>query len=378
MALGRAGGIGYEVSAARAVRACLNRPGGDRGIRLKSIVLAPARGGHGYEPRRTESEAPRPGEGEVTVSMKACGLCGTDLEKIRGEYTASMPVVGHEAAGVVAELGEGAGGFSVGDRVFPHHHVPDYTCYLCRAGNETMCDHYRGSNLVPGGFSEVFAVPKWNVERGGVLKLPGNLSFEVASLIEPLACCVRAVRKCHVEPGESVFIAGAGPVGMMHALLLAPTSAKVVVSDVAEWRLRFAEKAGVGRVIDATAEDVPAQVRAETEGRGADVAMVASGSRAAILQGLRSVRKGGRVCIFGVPPKGSVLDYDVSDLYNAEREVQTSYGATETDTKGALRVLESRGAEFGALVTHRFPLDEFGKAVEAASGGTAMKVVVTP
>jgi L-iditol 2-dehydrogenase len=345
---------------------------------LKSIVLAPAKGGRGFEPKLTGSDLPRPEEGEVTVSMRACGLCGTDLEKIKGEYTASTPVIGHEAVGVVAELGPEVAGLSVGDRVFPHHHVPDYTCYLCRAGNETMCDRYRGSNLVPGGFSEVFLVPKWNVDRGGVLKLPEGMSFEVASLVEPLACCIRAVRKCHVEPGESVLIAGAGPVGMMHALLLAPTSSKVLVSDVSEWRLRFAEKAGVGRVVDAASEDVPREVRAETDGRGADVAMVASGSRAAILQGLKSVRKGGRVCVFGVPPKGSVLEYDFSDLYNAEQEVQTSYGATETDTKAAVRVLESRGGEFAPLVTHRFPLEGFGEALEAASSGTAMKVVVTP
>ena len=108
------------------------------------------------------------------------------------------------------------------------------------------------------------------------------------------------------------------------------------------------------------------------------MAIVASGSRGAILQGLRSVRKGGKACIFGVPARGSVLDYDISELYNAEREVVTSYGAVEEDTKAALKVLSARGAEFGRLVTHRFPLTGFDEAVEAAAGGAAMKVVVTP
>ncbi|MDG6993508.1 MAG: alcohol dehydrogenase catalytic domain-containing protein, partial [Nitrososphaerota archaeon] len=103
-----------------------------------------------------ETPEPVPGPGELLVRMAACGLCGTDLEKMRGEYTASKPVLGHEAVGTIVAAGEGVEGFIVGERVFPHHHVPDYTCYLCRAGNETMCDHYRGSNLVPGGFSEVF------------------------------------------------------------------------------------------------------------------------------------------------------------------------------------------------------------------------------
>ena len=283
---------------------------------MKSIVLAPGKDGHGIVPRLAESPEPAAGNGEVTEAMRACGLCGTDLEKIRGEYTASKPVVGHEAVGAVKDA-DPATGFRKGDRVFPHHHVPDYDCYLCRSGNETMCRRYRSINLVPGGFSEVFSVPEWNVKKGGVLRLPDGVGFEAGSLIEPLACCIRAVKKCRVEPGESVLIAGAGPVGLMHALLLKPAGARVMISDVSPDRLGFAEKAGVGRVIDAKG-DVPAAARSESDGEGVDLAMVASGSRGAIMQGLRSVRKGGRVCLFGVPARGSVLDYDVADLYNSE------------------------------------------------------------
>jgi L-iditol 2-dehydrogenase len=344
---------------------------------LKAVLLASRSGRHGLTPELAEIEAPRAGPGDLVVKLDACGLCGTDLEKIRGEYTASMPVIGHEAVGTISEVGRGVRGFDEGERVFPHHHVPDYSCYLCRAGNETMCDHYRGSNLDPGGFAEFFRVPKWNVAKGGVLKLPRRMQSEVASLIEPLGCCVRSVRKCRVRSGDTVLVAGAGPVGMMHAILLGRMGAEVIISDVSRTRVGFARSMKSVKAVDAN-RDVPAQVRSETGGRGADVAIVASGSRRAILQGLRSVRKGGRVCLFGVPPRGSVLDYDVSELYNAEREVLTSYGATEKDTTAALNVLGSRGAEFGKLITDRFRLGEFDRAVQAASLGKAMKVVVTP
>ena len=324
-----------------------------------------------------ESEVPSPAPGEMVVAMAACGLCGTDLEKMRGEYTASMPVIGHEAVGTVAAVGEGVGGFRAGDRVFPHHHVPDYSCYLCRSGNETMCDRYRSSNLVPGGFSEYIRVPRWNVEKGGVLKLPRGVPFETASLTEPLACCVRSIRKWGIGRGDRVLVAGAGPVGVMHALLLRGAGAEVFISDISEERLRLAGRLQPGEVVDARS-DVPEKVRSLTGGVGADAAVVASGSRAAILQGLRSVRKGGKVCLFGVPPRGSVLDYDVSELYNAEREIRTSYAAVEEDTRAALKILSARREEFGGLVTHRLPLARFNEAVEAASGGAAMKVVVTP
>ena len=343
---------------------------------MKSVVLSSVPGG-GLKPELVEREVPVPGRGELVVKMGACGLCGTDLEKMRGEYTASMPIVGHEAVGAVSAAGAGSEGFWAGDRVFPHHHVPDYRCYLCRAGNETMCEEYRKSNLDPGGFSEYIRVPRWNVERGGVLKLPAGMPFEVASLVEPLGCCVRSVRRCAVGPKDSVLVVGAGPVGVMHALLLKGRCARVLVSDVSEGRLAFVERLKAGIPVDANA-DVARTVESETQGRGADVAVVAAGSRGAIVQGLRSVRKGGRVLLFGVPPKGSVLDYDVSELYNSERQVLTSYGATEKDTKPALRALASRRREFAGLVTHRFPLGRFDEAVGAAAGGAGMKVVVTP
>ncbi len=325
-----------------------------------------------------ELETPIPGPGGLVVKMEACGLCGTDIEKMRGEYTAAMPVLGHEAVGTIASVGEGVSEFHEGDRVFPHHHVPDHTCHYCMAGSETMCEMYRSSNLTPGGFSEFFRVPRWNVSKGGVLKLPNGLDFDVASLIEPVACCMRALDKCDVKPGESVLVAGAGPVGMMHSMLLKSMGAKAIVSDVSEGRLEFAKRFGVRLVINAAEMDVPNSVKSETEGRGSDVVIVASGSPAAVVQGLRSVRKGGRVCLFGIPSKGSVLNYDIADMYNSELRVFASYGATETETKQALAHISSNQSEFAKLVTHRFALGNFEEAIDIATSGRGMKIIVTP
>ena len=215
-----------------------------------------------------------------------------------------------------------------------------------------------------------------NVSKGGVLRLPDEMSFEIGSLVEPVACCLRAIRN-HARSGETALVAGAGPVGVMHALLLEPMEVKVIISDISRPRLDFAEKMRLGTVLDASREEVSQRVKSETQGRGADLAIIASGSKEAIMQGLASVRRGGRVCLFGVPPKGSVLGYDISELYNSGQRVVTSYGATDVDTKEALGILDSN-PEFGRLITDRFPLSRFGDAVEAASGGRAMKVVVTP
>jgi len=343
---------------------------------LKSIVLRSGAGKAGMRPGIEEMDVPSPGRGEIVVRMEACGLCGTDLEKMRGEYTASMPVLGHEAAGVISAVGDGVTSFRVGNRVFPHHHVPCYECYLCKSGDETMCDMYRKSNILPGGFSEYFRVPEWNVAKGGVLPLPDEVTFEEGALVEPAACCLRGIRK-HARAGETVLVVGAGPVGLMHALLLEPMEVRVIISDIIKPRLESAEKMRVGIVLDASKDDVPGRLRAETQGRGADLAIVASGSRAAIMQALGSIRKGGRVCLFGVPAKGSVLGYDISELYNSGQHIVTTYGADDVDTKAALGIIASN-PDFARLVTHRFPLSRFDEAVAAATEGEAMKVVVTP
>jgi L-iditol 2-dehydrogenase len=344
---------------------------------LKSVLLRRDPGASGPKASLTEVPVPALAEGDVLVSMKACGLCGTDIEKLHGEYVAAMPVLGHEAVGVVASTLGDVGDIKEGDRVFPHHHVPCHRCHYCHRGNETMCKEYRASNIDPGGFSELFRVPSWNVKGGGVLKLPADVGFEEASMIEPAACCIRALDRCGVSADDSVLVVGAGPVGMTHALLLLSMKAKVCISDVSVPRLAFAGSSGVHSTFDAVKDDVPTSVKELTAGRGADLAIVASGSQRAIVQALRSVRRGGKVCLFGVPVKGSVLDYDVSDVFNSEISIISSYAATDVETGRALAMMTDHRVNFGSLITHRFSLEDFDKAVQTAVRGEGMKTIIT-
>ncbi len=312
------------------------------------------------------------------VEMRACGLCGTDIEKIKGEYTASAPTLGHEAVGVVSAVGADVSSVRAGDRVFPHHHVACGECYYCRRGDQAMCSDYRKSNLDPGGFSEFFRVPRWNVERGGVLRLPADMGFELGALIEPVACCIRAIDRCAVRKGDSVLVAGAGPVGVSHMILLNKLGADVMVSDVAGARLEFVDSLGLGVSLDAKAPTYVEDVRDRTGARGVDVGIVASGSPKAVVQTLKAIRKGGKLCLFGIPVKGSTLDYDLSDIYNSDISILPSYGATEAETPRAIQALMDSERSFSRMITHRFRLDEFAEAVKVATGGSSMKVLVTP
>jgi len=325
----------------------------------------------------TEVPTPTAGPGELLVEMKTCGLCGTDIEKAKGEYKAALPILGHEAVGLVSEVGQGVKEFRRGDRVFPHHHVPCHECYYCRSGDETSCLKYRTSNIFPGGFSEFFRVPAWNVAKGGVLRLPQGLDFREASLIEPVGCCIRALNKCKLRKDDTVLIVGAGPVGILHSILLRLKGAKTIISDISEQRLLFAEKLGVERTIDVRNRNVTKEVNEWTNGRGADAVIVASGNPAAIKQALESVRNAGKVCLFGVPSRGSVLDYDFSDLYNREVSLFPSYGATESEIGLALSQIETNHDIFRSLITHDFPIIEYSKAVDVVTSGAGTKVLIT-
>lgn len=322
-------------------------------------------------------ELPEPvaGDGELVVRMMACGLCGTDMEKLRGQYTAAMPIIGHEPAGVVEQVGSGIDSFKRGDRVFVHHHVPCGRCKFCLAGSETMCPSYRKSNIYPGGFSELFKAPAWNVSRGGVISLPAGMSFDLGALVEPTACCIRGLRRVGLEGVKNAFIVGCGPVGLTHAILLRRNGIEVIASDVNKKRLLFAQEFGASHLV--TPDSAESEVKKLTDGDGADLSIVASGNAEAIRLALSSTRRGGRVLLFGVPEKGSRLDYDLADLFTSEVSIITSYGATERETNEAISIL-SRETQVEKMVTHHIKLDDFKKAIEVYNSGEAVKIVITP
>jgi L-iditol 2-dehydrogenase len=335
---------------------------------MRAILLADGR------PVLREVDAPRLGEGDVLVEMRACGLCGTDLEKISGRYTASQPVLGHEPAGVVAESLNPRVGRGV--RVFAHHHVPCYECHYCVRGSPTMCPHYRATNLEPGGFSEYFRVPRFNVDRGGILTLPDDVSFEEGAMIEPLATVLRAQRRGGIQRGDSVLVVGAGPMGDLHIMAANHAGAgTIIASDISEYRLSFASSLGAHYVVRSD-EGLPDEVRRLTDGRGADVSIVASGSPKAILAALKSTRKGGRIILFGVPYRGSTLDYDVSELLNNELSIIPSNAAVEEDTVQALELISQRKIDAARIVTSRYSLEEFPQAVEDSLQGRIIKALI--
>ncbi|MGD8708209.1 MAG: zinc-dependent dehydrogenase [Nitrosopumilaceae archaeon] len=326
-----------------------------------------------------ETKKPAIGSGDILVQMHACGICGSDLEKVFGQYGKPSMRLGHEPAGIVIDTGSDVSEFKKGDRVFTHHHVPCYSCHLCTHGNETMCEKYSATNLLPCGLSEEYVVSEWHILHGGVLKIPDSVTFEEAAMIEPLACCVRAWTKYNYQEGDSVAVFGVGPTGMMHVMIAqAKNFSNIFCFDVNDFRLDFAKKLNVTETINSENENRFQKILDNTEERGVDVAIVATSSLKALEDAIEMVRNGGAIMMFGVPSKGAKIDLDMSKIYSKEITLVTSYAASDNDTKEALRLIESGEIDVKQLVTHTYSINDSQKAFDhARSGESAMKIVIT-
>ncbi len=319
-------------------------------------------------------------DGDILIKMHACGICGSDLEKVYGQYGMSSAKLGHEPSGEVINVGKSVNDFNVGDRVFIHHHVACYSCYFCRHGDYTMCDMYQKSNITPCGLSEQILVPEWNVSHGGVIRLPDTVTFDEASFIEPLGCCIRALNKCNFQKGDDIAIIGSGPAGIMHVKLAKAFGAgKIIVLDINDFRMNFVKKYGDVHIFNSiTDKDLTRKIKDLTGHRGVDLSIVATGSTKALIQSFEITRKGGKIMLFGVPSKGSEIPIDVSKIYSNEQSLISCYAASEIETNQALKLVTEKRIDVKQLITHRFGINRADEAIRCAhEANDAMKVIVT-
>ncbi len=322
-------------------------------------------------------DKPAPNRGEVLVKMKASGICGTDIEKVRGHGITSK-VLGHEVVGEIAQLGEGVSGLTVGERVFTHHHTACLSCSVCRSGEFTLCPDFGRSNIVPGGFAEYYIVPEWNVTRGAVVRLPDSLDYKDASVIEPLACCARGLRKVEAGSVSGALIYGAGPVGLLHLKLLRNYGvSRVDLADVSDYRLDFGRRMGAGTGFNVSSSAGRTSLLERPESDKPDLVVVATGNPAAFEDALTAVARGGDVLLFGAPSRGSIIELDAAALFLRGVNILTSYSATEKEVIQAIEMMASGILDVSDLITHVFPLSESVAAFDTAQQQRCMKAVVT-
>jgi L-iditol 2-dehydrogenase len=346
-----------------------------------SISAAFVKDGGGVELR----SVPKPTAigSSIMVEMMASGICGTDLEKLTGRYTAST-VLGHEVSGRVSESRSSE--FLVGDRVIPHHHVACNECELCRVGAFTMCDGFRNSNFVPGGFSQYFLVPEYNVVHGGVHKIGKDLSYGEASFAEPLACCLRGLHNATSgylkhDAMRNVLVVGAGPIGLLHMELVRAQYPDVFLCavDLIEHRLQFAEKNEGAHPIDlgGITNGQFSKEALNLRRNGFDLVIMATGNPAAFGESLKSARKSGVVLLFGAPHKGSIYNLDLYEFFLRETKIVSSYATTESEIAEAIQILEKRRIDVAKFITGRYRLQQIEAAMDAARSSDNIKIIVT-
>lgn len=318
---------------------------------------------------------PRIEPGEVLVRIRVCGICGTDLKKIHTGSHSAPRIFGHEMAGEIVAVGNGMEGWKVGDRVMAFHHIPCGRCYYCRKKTFAQCEVYKrvgctaGFEPSGGGFAGYIRVMDWIVQRG-LVRIPDDVSFEQAAWIEPVNTCFKAIRNLSLAPDDTVLVIGQGPIGILLASLAQRAGAKAVLtSDLYPSRHAVATQFGLHHPIDAATQDVRAIAREHTEGRGADVVIVAVGGNALIRTAMDAVRPGGRVLLFASTQHGEAV-IDPAVVCMDEKSLLGSYSASaEIQEEAARLVLEGgrNGFDLTRLISHRFPLEQAAEAIEFAS-----------
>ena len=334
---------------------------------------------HAWDDVRIESlEIPRIGHGEVLVRVEACGVCGSDALVWYVERKAPA-VLGHEPAGTVEAVGPGVHHLKPGDRVFVHHHAPCMQCENCRRRLWSNCQAWRGNALDPGGFAQYVRVSAASVSTD-TLVLPDNVSFDAGTFIEPLACCVRAIKgKGAVQPGDSVLIVGLGAMGLLMTRLARLTEARHVFgSDFVPHRRDHALAFGADAVFDPADGDVADAVRKHNQGRGADVVVVCPGDPRAIAAAADAAAPGGRVVCFTPLAPGQPVNLDFSSLYFREVSILQSYSCGPDETRQALRLLADGAIDTIPLITHRDGLTGVAAALRRAKTTDGIKTVIYP
>ncbi|MGB9716809.1 MAG: alcohol dehydrogenase catalytic domain-containing protein [Thermodesulfovibrionales bacterium] len=319
-----------------------------------------------------EIDTPVPSHGELLIKIRAALTCGTDLKAfLRGHSLIPMPgVFGHEFSGVVEEVGKGVKGFKKGDEIMAVHSAPCNDCMFCKKGFYNLCENIIDTKAL-GAFSEYIVLPS-HIVKQNVFHKPKNISFQEAAFLEPLSCVVHSIEPLNIKKGDSVLIMGAGPIGLIHLILLKRKRAKVAVSDINEERLNIAKRLGADFVIPPTP---PLKNRVEG---GFDFIFECTGKLEVWAESLNYLRRGGTLILFGGCEKGTKVTYDTYRLHYDELTIKGSFHYTPEDVKKAYHLICKGKLGLSRLISGRYSLNDLQSVFEKLSKGEGLKYAIIP
>jgi L-iditol 2-dehydrogenase len=330
------------------------------------------------EPGRTELveiAKPTPGRGEVLVKIKAALTCGTDLKAFRrGHQVIPMPgVFGHEFSGVVAETGKGVKKFGEGDEIMSVHSAPCLECGYCRKNLFNLCEQIMYTKIL-GAFAEYILLPSHIVRQNAFLK-PKNLSFEEAAFLEPLSCVVHGMASLDITKADHALVIGAGPIGLLHLLLLKEKGAQVSLSDKHNSKLKTAKLLGADFVHNPSSTTYPALRKT---GLGFDYVFECTGIPEVWEASVDYLRRGGTAVLFGGCKSGTRVTYDAGRMHYDEITLKGVFHYTPADVRKAYHLLQKQSIDVKPLLSGSYPLKHTQKAFEKLSQGKGIKYAIIP
>lgn len=320
---------------------------------------------------------PEIGAGELLMKVHACGVCGTDVQKIQFATATPPLVLGHEVAGTVEKVGAQVQGFSVGERIVVAHHTPCYACHYCLHGNVSMCKTFKSSNLDPGGYAEFLRIPAAHVQMT-THKVPHHVSFEEAIYMEPLACVLRNIKRAQLQYADVVLIIGLGSVGLLTAMACKALGMRVIGSDLKKERRDLAVRCGIDAVCDGDPMHVREQVQSLSQNLGADLVVLTAGNEKVYTNSIDYVRNGGKINIFaGLSPE-SKLQFPVNEIFKREITVYSSYSPSPIELLEAINMIAQSKVQVSNIQNQLYDLPDLSQAIADVVETKVMKAIIRP
>lgn len=307
-------------------------------------------------------EAPKPaiaGFGAIIKTL-GCGLCGSDIVKLRQKLVKDGTVLGHEIVGEITEINSKTD-FKVGERIVSSHHIPCFNCIYCKNENYSMCEHFKLTNINPGGFSEYIYLSEEHLQKVAY-KIPANLSEVEASFYEPLGCCIRAIKRGDLLPNSKVLVVGLGSIGILMSQGLKAYGHTVFGCDVLQIRIDTADKLGI-----------TSYNSVEIENFGVDAIFLTAGADATVDLALKNVRDGGKIIVFASTPKN--FGYANNEIYYRELTIMGSYSPSPKDLKESMNLLSSGKVKVNNISTI-YKFEDIEKAFRDTIDNTILKAYI--
>ena len=305
------------------------------------------------------------------VRVLGCGLCGSDIVKFKHKIVKNGAVLGHEIVAIIDEI-DSETNFRIGDKIVTSHHIPCFECTYCKHENYSMCEHFKKTNIFPGGFSEKVFVSEEHLKNVAYL-VPENLSNEEISFYEPLGCCVRAIKRCNLQENDNVLVIGLGSIGLIMAQAIKAMGFNVFACDLLEDRIDLAKSKGIESFNSKDLESFNKIIQEKTANYGADAVFMTSGADKAIDVALKTIKMGGKILVFSSTPNN--LGYANNEIYYKELTVLGSYSPSPKDLEDSYNLLKTKMVNVENLTTV-YSIDDIQKAFEDTISNKTYKAYI--